>query len=193
MVGVYATHHFADTEKAKCRAILWEIDPMRLHSSCLLWRTFWLCLAVGPIFVSCEKEGPAGPVGPAGIPGTDGNATLQVLFFPNPPASSWQSHGTFDQPGYEYSTTLSIASIDATILDHGSISVYQTAIQNADTTHAQMPFTDHGQVWFPSWWYEANQGSLTLHNANVNGPTYNPGSYYLNDSLGFKVVILSGG
>lgn len=181
-----------DPHGIKWTTIFEEIDAMRSAPSFHPSQVFWLCLVVGTVCISCEKEGQTGPQGPAGASGADGNATIQVLSFPDPPSSAWQSHGTFDQPGFEYSTTLPIAAIDAAILDHGSISVFLTAIQNADTSQSMLPFTDYGQVWFPSWWFEVAAGSLTLHNANVNGPTYNPGSYYLNDSLGFKVVILSG-
>ena len=138
---------------------------------------------------SCEKDGPVGPQGPAGA---DGNATIAAYYFPNPPASSWQSQGAQGQSGYEFFTTFDLPALDGPQLQYGTVDVLLTAIQNGDTTQTALPFTDLGSVWSASWWFDMIPGHLTLHHANADGPTYNPGSAFLNDSLGFRVVLVSG-
>jgi hypothetical protein len=144
-------------------------------------KTITLACVLTLFLASCSKKevvGPAGPSGPAGTngtngtDGTDGNAN--VLSTSIIAASNWKQEST-----YLYSTEIPYSSITQSIIDKGTVLVYQ---QIGTSEWVVLPYTLGKKLTTFSF----TNGKVTLVNYNTDlSANTNPGS------VNYRITVIS--
>lgn len=159
------------------------------------------------ILFSCTKPGPIGPTGPAGTNGKDGvagtngaagangtngtngiNGNANVIGSNTVVSSNWTSLSD-DGINFDYSITVTWASITQAIVDKGVVMVY---LQNGSSWIA-LPLTisgtTSGKTYSGAFVFSINAGAVNIEFAGFNG-NGSPGTTTLNGKT-FRIVAIS--
>lgn len=143
-----------------------------------------LVMLICALLTACSKEGDQGPAGPAGAAGADGGPTVNVLYFPNPPASEWVGTGATS-----FSTTLIAPNITEEVLLNGYVNVHLYEITPDDTVYTLAPFTIEEPLPEVTYSYVLDIGSVTLSTAIAQGGFHlNPGIVLPGAEYGFRIA-----
>lgn len=138
-------------------------------------------IAVFVFLSACKK----GEVGPAGLNGKDGNANVTSQEFVIGP-TDWTPFGIFGQPGFGYSTTISVPEVTQSILDHGAVMVYYRTVSTSN--YIALPFTvPMNGNYSTTFLFIASAGYIELKTLDSDTQTLLP-----TDVISFKVVAIGG-
>lgn len=186
--GTYLSFRYTSTSVAfkilnpRCRfynRLLWGLGKHKLNPMKKILQL--TTIAVFVFLSACKK----GEVGPAGLNGKDGNANVTSQEFVIGP-SDWTAFGTFGQPGFGYSTTITAPSITQDILDHGAVMVYYKPINTSNYT--ALPFTvPINGNYSTTFLFIASAGYIQLKSLDSDTQTLLPA-----DIMYIKVVAIDG-